>query len=371
MRRRLMLAALSTAAAAVALSGVRDAAACGGLVAPNGAVRLERATTLAAWHDGVEHYLTSFSFQGDVENVGWIVPLPAVPDRVVKGGSWSLQRLGREARPPLFSASGSEALAIPAAPAAQVIMTTTVDSLDITVLSGSGQSVIDWCAANHFALNDETRNHILGYASASPIFMAAKYDTHSARLRGLFSGDGTPVLITMHTPHLWVPLEVLANAKDPLSADIYLFTDERPAVTAGGLVKEGSAVPGAAGMEVVKQEAIPASLHDDLAAQANMTWVPSTGWFTALSLNASGETVTYDLNAKGPRLLMAPMGLGTAATDKAPPMPGSSATLAMAAGDGPGLLVAGLSLGAGVLAAAVSAMLVALVERRRARTVRV
>ena len=31
------------------------AAACGGLVAPNGSVRLERATTLVAWHDGIEH----------------------------------------------------------------------------------------------------------------------------------------------------------------------------------------------------------------------------------------------------------------------------------------------------------------------------
>ena len=38
----------------------QSALACGGLVAPNGAVRLSRATTLVAWHDGIEHYMTSF-----------------------------------------------------------------------------------------------------------------------------------------------------------------------------------------------------------------------------------------------------------------------------------------------------------------------
>jgi len=38
--------------------------ACGGLVAPNGSVNLVRTTTLAAYVDGVEHYVTSFEFTG-------------------------------------------------------------------------------------------------------------------------------------------------------------------------------------------------------------------------------------------------------------------------------------------------------------------
>jgi len=46
------------------------ALACGGLVAPNGAVRLSRATTFVAWHDGIERYLTAFTYQGNVSNVG-------------------------------------------------------------------------------------------------------------------------------------------------------------------------------------------------------------------------------------------------------------------------------------------------------------
>ena len=58
---------------ALFIAQAQTALACGGLVAPNGAVRLSRATTLVAWHDGVEHYLTSFTYQGDVANLGWIV----------------------------------------------------------------------------------------------------------------------------------------------------------------------------------------------------------------------------------------------------------------------------------------------------------
>src|SRR5919109_5266240 len=77
----------------------QSALACGGLVAPNGSVRLSRATTLVAWHDGIEHYMTSFTYQGDVSKLGWIVPLPAVPLKIEEGGAWTLQRLFRETHP--------------------------------------------------------------------------------------------------------------------------------------------------------------------------------------------------------------------------------------------------------------------------------
>ena len=77
------------------------AAACGGLVGENGSIQLVRTTTLAAWHDGIEHYVTSFEFTGNGESVGSIVPLPGVPTDVVAAGEWTLQRLQLEVhRPP-------------------------------------------------------------------------------------------------------------------------------------------------------------------------------------------------------------------------------------------------------------------------------
>src|SRR6266704_3396543 len=83
------------------------ALACGGLIAPDGDVSLERATTLVAWHDGIERYLTSFTYQEtnphSVANLGWIVPLPAVPIKIEAGGAWTLQRLFRQTHPVFLS----------------------------------------------------------------------------------------------------------------------------------------------------------------------------------------------------------------------------------------------------------------------------
>src|SRR6266568_8142536 len=77
----------------------QSAFACGSLVAPNGSIRLSRATTLVDWHNGIEHYMTSFKFEGNVSSLGWIVPLPAVPLKIEEGGAWTLQRLFRETHP--------------------------------------------------------------------------------------------------------------------------------------------------------------------------------------------------------------------------------------------------------------------------------
>ncbi|HSL26819.1 MAG TPA: hypothetical protein VLA54_11095, partial [Acidimicrobiia bacterium] len=50
-----------TVAAALALAAA-PALACGGLVGENGSIRLVRTTTLAAYNDGVERYVTAFEF---------------------------------------------------------------------------------------------------------------------------------------------------------------------------------------------------------------------------------------------------------------------------------------------------------------------
>src|SRR5687768_6146094 len=79
------------------------ALACGGLVAPNGGINLVRTTTLAAYYEGIEHYITSFEFNGEGGGeFGSIVPLPGIPDDVVKGGRWTLERLRLETEPPVL-----------------------------------------------------------------------------------------------------------------------------------------------------------------------------------------------------------------------------------------------------------------------------
>src|SRR5258708_22942523 len=93
-------AALGAAMLALVLAAT-PALACGGLIGPNGAVNLLRTTTLAGYHDGVEHYVTAFQFAGGGGAFGSITPLPGVPTSRVKGGDPPLPRALCQTGPPL------------------------------------------------------------------------------------------------------------------------------------------------------------------------------------------------------------------------------------------------------------------------------
>src|SRR5438094_5140704 len=115
------------------LATAGPAAACAGLIGSNGAVNLGRTTTLAAYSDGVEHYVTAFQFLGGGGQFGTLIPLPDVPSNVEKGGSWTLQRLVRETAPPQAVRLRALAAGDLSTEGAQVLMTARVDALDLTV----------------------------------------------------------------------------------------------------------------------------------------------------------------------------------------------------------------------------------------------
>ena len=291
-----------TAAATLALflTQALPAAACGGLIAPNGAIRLDRATTLVEWHNGVEHYLTSFSYHGEASSFGWIVPLPAVPVKVEEGGDWTLQRLFREThpQPPIlaldFAAHGTTTTS-----QVEVLQQVQVQALDITVLRGSGQGVLDWASQNGFSIDAETHAHVLQYAKGSPVFMAAKYNAGRAEKQRLLFGDGAPVLITLKVAHPWIPFEVLA-AGQQVQADLYLLSD-KPVNTSvwRALIGEsgvGTGVAGAEGFTLKFQEKMTDTLYHDLSTDKNMGWVRRDSWLTYLSLDAPDSKVTYDMS---------------------------------------------------------------------------
>src|SRR6266536_3068274 len=242
--------------------------------------------------------MTSFTYQGDVSKLGWIVPLPTVPMKIEEGGAWTLQRLFRETHPEPVRFADDTAVQSATA-GVQVLQQVKVEALNITVVRGSGQAVLDWATHNGFFLNDETRAHLLGYAKGSPIFMAAKYDIAAARARHQIQGDGAPVLITMKTPHLWVPLEVLAMEGQEVQADLYLLTDG-PVNTSDvnalvGQSPVGTEIPGAPGFHVAFQEKMNPTLFHDLSTDRNMGWVWQNSWVTYLNLDAPDSAITYDL----------------------------------------------------------------------------
>ena len=117
--------------------GAGAAFACGGLVAPGHAEALKSATTLAAWHDGYEHYVTGFEFAGLASSFGYIIPLPGVPSKISKGGNWTLERLQGEIGEGPLSFKRLEAPHAEFATAGvAVLQQVKIDALNITIVRG-------------------------------------------------------------------------------------------------------------------------------------------------------------------------------------------------------------------------------------------
>jgi hypothetical protein len=263
------------------------AGACGGLVGENGTIQLTRTSTLAAYHDGVERYVTNFEFTGEGAEVGSIVPLPGVPTDVKRGGDWTLQRLQQEVQPPLPLREFAVASTAADSAKAQVILETKIDALDITVLKGGSEAVGEWALEHGFLLTPDAPKVLAFYAQRSPIFMAARFDASRARDLGQTSGDGTPIMVTIPTAEPWVPLRILALGLDRarvVDADVFLLTDEQPALRAGG-----------PGLELARSDAASDDLLADLRSDNGMGWVPDKMWLSYLRVNTAAKNLDYDL----------------------------------------------------------------------------
>lgn len=283
MRRIALLLVLVTIMAVLAAG---PAGACGGLVGENGTIRLTRTSTLAAHHNGIERYVTNFEFTGTGEEVGSIVPLPAVPTKVERGGDWTLQRLEQEVRPP----SPTQRLALESSAGladAQVLYSTKIDALDITILQGGGSAVGKWALDHGFLLTPDAPQVLDFYSQRSKIFMAARFDATRAQELGQTSGDGTPIMLTIPTKEPWVPLKILAlglGKAQVVDADVFLLTDNRPTLRSGG-----------DGLELARSEQASDGLLADLRSDKGMQWVPDDMWLTYLRVNTPAKNLDYDL----------------------------------------------------------------------------
>ncbi|MDQ3659764.1 MAG: DUF2330 domain-containing protein [Actinomycetota bacterium] len=268
--------------------------ACGGLVAPNGSVNLVRTTTLAAYVDGVEHYVTSFEFTGaGGGKFGSIVPLPDVPSDVNKAGRWTLQRLVEEVRPPIPIAE-NQSLSRRIADKAEVLLEKRVSALDVTVLRGGGDDVGRWAKANGFFLPPDAPEVLDFYAERSPIFMAVRFDLKRAQAKDLQSGDGIPVHLTIPTDRPWVPLRILALGRQPeeiVEADVFLLNETKPK-----LLPEME-VPGSSqGLVLERSEEASELLLTDLAGDRGMEWLPTRGmWLDYIRINVPAAQLDHDL----------------------------------------------------------------------------
>jgi hypothetical protein len=97
--------------------------------------------------------------------------------------------------------------------------------------------------------------------------MAAKFDASRAAALGQTSGQGTPIMLTIPTSEPWVPLRILAlglDSSEQVQADVFLLTDDKPKLLAGGK-----------GLGIDRSEAASPLLLSDLRSDKGMDWVPT------------------------------------------------------------------------------------------------
>lgn len=291
LRRALATAALSCTVLVATAGG---ALACGGLVAPGHAEVLRRATTLSAWHDGLEHYVTGFAFAGSASTFGYIVPLPGAPTKIEKGGDWTLERLLREVSPPVPAAFGV-ALASAAEDRVAVLQKVKIDALDITIVRGGGRDVAAWAAKNGFDLTPDTPDVLGRYSSRGSVFALAKFDRVAAAKKGFIEGQGTTIHFTIPTKAPWIPLRILALGKvsaEFVDADLFFLTDDAPSLSPSFWNLPGT--------ELVAYEEASTSLLADLRSDRGMGWIPPHGmWLTALKMHTPAGAIAEDLSADG------------------------------------------------------------------------
>ncbi len=289
MRRPLITAILAaiTVAAVPFIARASSAEACAGLIGSNGAVNLERTSTLAGYHNGVEHYVTAFKFQGSGGEFGSLIPLPGVPTKVERGGGWTLQRLDRETQQFNLGFAAAESLD-DSAKRAEVLQEVRIDALDITILKGGAPAIAAWAGEHGFRLSPDAPEVLDFYAARSPIFLAAVFDGKAAAVRGQALGDGTPVHLTIPTDDPWVPLRILGLGKAPedrVDADVYLLTDRKPALLPA---------PGP-GLDLLHSDPATDLLLSDLRTDDGGSWVPEKAWLTKLAVNTTAADLKFDL----------------------------------------------------------------------------
>ncbi len=172
-------------------------------------------------------------------------------------------------------------------------MEVTIDALDLTVLRSGADEVGTWARDHGFRLPPDAPEVLDFYADRSPIFMAAAFDADAAAERGQAIGDGTPVHLTIPTDNPWVPLHILGLGKadaETVEADVYLLTDEKPA-----MLPNAGAFGESAGLILDHSAAATDALLADLRSDAGMDWVPPDAWLTKVVVDTTAGDLTYDL----------------------------------------------------------------------------
>ena len=176
------------------------------------------------------------------------------------------------------------------------------------------------------------------YAARSQYFMAAKFDAQRAEDLGQAAGDSTPIMATIPTDNPWVPVSILGLGLDDrrnVEADIFLLTDTKPQLMAGG-----------PGLTVDRSEKASTGLLADLRSDVGMEWMPGEMWLSYLTVDAPAAELDYDLavsTTAGVKPALVDAGVELFDAVPVRPSDGGVPMWPVAAGVGAGAVVLGLA----------------------------
>jgi hypothetical protein len=179
----------------------------------------------------------------------------------------------------------------------EVLEQKQIGALEVTILRGGGHDVGLWAEDNGFSLPPDAPEVLDFYADRSPIFMAAKFDATEAARRGLQTGEGTSIHLSIPTDEPWVPLRILSlgqGGNTIVEADVFLLTENRPALLPGPVGSDTQL--GTSGLSLVRDEEASEFLLSDLRGDRGMHWLPAQDmWFSYMTLREEASDLTYDL----------------------------------------------------------------------------
>jgi hypothetical protein len=115
----------------------------------------------------------------------------------------------------------------------------------------------------------------------------------------LAEGDGVPIHLRIPTTNPWVPLRILGlgkSGKETVEADVYLLTDQEPALLPKPIDPGSIDLDGNSGLVLARSEPASDLLMSDLRSDKGMKWMPESGmWLTYLQLDSLARDLTYDL----------------------------------------------------------------------------
>lgn len=168
------------------------------------------------FHDeGVETLVISITFQGDANDFGWVIPVPARPD-VSKGSDelfTSLEVLTGYSYSYNEKYIGLGVSGIREADEVTIIETKKIDYYDVTVLSSTNEdALVDWLNDNGYDFPSSASYILDSYIENEWYFVAMRINPKSLGWSNvseqLRTGHATPVVISFETDKIVYPLKI-------------------------------------------------------------------------------------------------------------------------------------------------------------------